>query len=786
MPTTPRPVASGSLCTLATAVLCLAIVALLSATSSHARVVGMVADDLTDSVVVFDADSGEVLASLLVGPGFTGDCSMAPDQSVGFVTDMNYRVWVIDLLASPPGLAAGPNPIPISNVGVDTVLTRDGRFLLVCGDDVPEPISVVDVASRAEIDTLHLGAACEAIAVCPGGAVLAAADFASADIGTVTRLTIDPAGALSSTGDWLLPVNAGDLACGRTGIVVEPGRVQSILPYGLIPQSESALYGLGLTAVSDPELSRVFVRSWAESTDAIEGFDYGRAFPAASSLDDTPRFSILVDPSRWHQTGVDLLAHHPIRPQLYVPEMGAVNVYDTTYGHLLFSITHEDILLPTGVCMSESTDLDGDGIANRSDNCLTTYNPGQDDADGDGVGDLCDNCPSSDNPDQRDTDRDGDGDACDDDDDDDGLDDDRDNCPQHANSGQEDGDGDGIGDVCDPDNDNDGVDDDLDLYPFDPFRCRDVDNDTCDDCSSGSDDPANDGLDTDGDGRCNVDDRDDDNDGIDDTDDNCPLHSNADQLDLDGDGLGDVCDADDDADGIDDVADNCPTVANPAQADADADAVGDSCENCPRVPNPDQADADSDGAGDACDICPGDAADDADSDGVCGDADNCPTLPNPGQLDEDHDAVGDDCDNCPAAPNPTQHTSEIPWDAPGVDLPLTIDNTGLLGGFYGFKLDRAASLRITAQPVQSCEWWWCRPICDAPQVWSICEGGDLQTLVPTEVRFEPSCAPFRAEGGLLNSPGSDPGSWSICMPAGRYFISIGVNARVRIEALPCD
>lgn len=36
-------------------------------------------------------------------------------------------------------------------------------------------------------------------------------------------------------------------------------------------------------------------------------------------------------------------------------------------------------------------DLDGDGICNSEDNCLSVYNPGQEDSDGDGFGDLCSN-----------------------------------------------------------------------------------------------------------------------------------------------------------------------------------------------------------------------------------------------------------------------------------------------------------------------------------------------------------------------------------------------------------
>ena len=53
--------------------------------------------------------------------------------------------------------------------------------------------------------------------------------------------------------------------------------------------------------------------------------------------------------------------------------------------------------------------------------------------------------------------------------------------------------------------------------------CSDDDGDSCDDCSNGSYDVANDGFDYDGDGACDAGDTDDDNDGVldgDDSDDN--------------------------------------------------------------------------------------------------------------------------------------------------------------------------------------------------------------------------------------------------------------------------
>ena len=104
--------------------------------------------------------------------------------------------------------------------------------------------------------------------------------------------------------------------------------------------------------------------------------------------------------------------------------------------------------LPSGGLPANWTDLDGDGIRNRLDNCMTVANPDQADADGDGTGDLCDsdsdvdgvensadNCPLVANADQADADDDGVGDVCD-------------NCPSASNADQSDADGDGTGDAC--------------------------------------------------------------------------------------------------------------------------------------------------------------------------------------------------------------------------------------------------------------------------------------------------------------------------------------------------
>jgi hypothetical protein len=55
-----------------------------------------------------------------------------------------------------------------------------------------------------------------------------------------------------------------------------------------------------------------------------------------------------------------------------------------------------------------------------------------------------------------------------------------------------------------------------------------------------------------------------------------------------------------DEDGIPDSDDNCPDVPNEGQDDNDGDGVGNACDNCPDQHNSDQTDSDGNGVGDVC------------------------------------------------------------------------------------------------------------------------------------------------------------------------------------------
>jgi len=95
-----------------------------------------------------------------------------------------------------------------------------------------------------------------------------------------------------------------------------------------------------------------------------------------------------------------------------------------------------------------------------------------------------------------------------------------------------------------------------------------------------------------------------DNDGIPDSQDNCPIKPNGPLLGTctpSSDKPGGNCTSDADC------ANGCSSngLCIKDQRDADADGKGDVCDNCPTKCNVNQLDADSDGIGDVCDTTPG-------------------------------------------------------------------------------------------------------------------------------------------------------------------------------------
>ena len=263
--------------------------------------------------------------------------------------------------------------------------------------------------------------------------------------------------------------------------------------------------------------------------------------------------------------------------------------------------------------VNDNTIIDGDndGISDENDNCISNFNPLQNDYDNDGIGNICDDDDDNDgyndsndefplNPNEWDDyDKDGFGDNEDEDDDNDSWSDNIEiSCntdPLNNSSFPNDYDGDLIPNCNDQDDDNDGYPDDQDDFPENEFEWVDTDKDGIGDnededddgdeyndndeikCDSDPLDSNSKPSDLDKDLVPNCFDLDDDNDGCLDDDDAFPL-DNSECLDNDNDGIGDNSDNDDDNDGVYDLQDAFP-FDSAEQKDTDGDGIGDNSDS---------------------------------------------------------------------------------------------------------------------------------------------------------------------------------------------------------------
>ncbi len=327
-----------------------------SLATASALTIGMVADNTTQSVTVFDADTGTILGTVFFPiAGATGDCSVTADQTRGFVTRFNGEVWVIDLTTSPPSLAPGPNPIPISNLGEDTVITPDNKFLVTCDGSVSAAVSVIDIATQTEIGTFFLGHDCNSVDICGDNSVI----VTSSNTGNVRRLTISPTGVLADTGEVMPsggePNNAYCAPGSASGVVLTRSahQIRSFTIPGLVPVDTRPLAGAfsGISGLFNAAGDRVYARSNTGSSSFspgfVEVFDYNAATGALGAA------PILTIPIAGTPTffGMDQMALHPDGSKLYVSQPSAVNVYNAATGAPLPPITDPNIVGPTGVSL---------------------------------------------------------------------------------------------------------------------------------------------------------------------------------------------------------------------------------------------------------------------------------------------------------------------------------------------------------------------------------------------------------------------------------------------------
>jgi hypothetical protein len=336
-----------SLCSTFVMAMMLAIVPL----ELFARTLGMVADNATHSVTVFDGDTYAVLGTVSIPPGGTiGDVLITSNLNRGYVTNFDYKVFVIDLTTSPPSLARGKkNPITISTAGEDLAISPNGRYLLVTDGSHEEPVSVINVASRKEISTFSTSSGANSVDVCSDrdGSVLFTS-FNVNGVQAVRRLILSGAGTLTDTGEILHvddPVNVYCAPGGKSGVVIGSMFSGSMTSFTIpIAFADHRVLGEADGAVAGA-INRAGTRVFARSNPgAIDLFSFDRT---TGALGESPirTFPVADAPSF---LGMDQIAYHPNGGKLYVSEPGAVKVYNRS-GKLIASIRSPAIKSPTGV-----------------------------------------------------------------------------------------------------------------------------------------------------------------------------------------------------------------------------------------------------------------------------------------------------------------------------------------------------------------------------------------------------------------------------------------------------
>jgi hypothetical protein len=308
---------------------------------------GMVVDNLTKTATVFNADTNTILgtvAGLGNAPQGTGDCSITADGRRGFFTRFNSSVTVVDLTTTPPSQAAPPNPINISNPGLDSSLSADQRFLVVCDGSIVAPISVIDVATQTQISSFNTGADCNSVDVCSDGSVL----FTSSITNRARRLTLSASGILADTGESLaLTQQPNNINCSpnaRAGVVeLRTNSVTSFRIPGLAPVTTRNLQSLVVSGAFNRAGDRAYFRT---TVGRVTRFSFDEA---TGALGAAPVFEVTVAAANTF-FGIDQMALHPSEASLYVPEPGRVRILDANTGATTGAIPGSSLSQASGVC----------------------------------------------------------------------------------------------------------------------------------------------------------------------------------------------------------------------------------------------------------------------------------------------------------------------------------------------------------------------------------------------------------------------------------------------------
>ena len=321
--------------------------------------IGIVADDLGNTVTVFDSETNAILGSVNIPAGSaTGDVLLLEDEPLGFVTNFNSQVFVIDL--EDPTNPSIKETIDISNFGEDLTFAEvdDEEFLIVSDGSAEQPLSVIDLNTFTEVNTFAIsGSDFNSVEFVEGdddeGIILATSN----NLGLVYKFLLDEEGNILDTGLRLSipagffdgPNNVyGSTEEGEFGIAITRGSGQLIsFKTSDLSQVDTASLGgeFGLAGVFNSEEDDGLF--YALSTESVQAFSFDSE---TGELGDTPIFRTPVNGGNTY-FGMDQIAFNEEEEKLYVgdSDTGSILVLNPNNGMIEDTFGGGSFGDPTGI-----------------------------------------------------------------------------------------------------------------------------------------------------------------------------------------------------------------------------------------------------------------------------------------------------------------------------------------------------------------------------------------------------------------------------------------------------
>jgi len=320
--------------------------------SCFAAALGMLTDNESDEIHLFDAGTGSVIASLQGIPGrISGDCALSRDETTGFTSNAGRNISVFRFSAASTGRTAEVSSIDISNAGVDLSLSPDGRYLVSVGaGNIDEPLSIVDTASQREVATNGEFLDNTSAEFCDDGTLLLTTtyghSFARPFDNAIYDARLGPGGELKLAGSRLssgaTPSNSSCAPGSSAGVLLdrEAGLTSFTLP-GILKADFAHLQGgTAVAAVFNRSGDRLYVRT----SYSVEAFDFN-PFNGAMRADWVQEVPFSAE-----YFGIDQIAIDPADGNLYVDGGRMLLILDPESGNQLGRVDAGDA---TGVCFAQ-------------------------------------------------------------------------------------------------------------------------------------------------------------------------------------------------------------------------------------------------------------------------------------------------------------------------------------------------------------------------------------------------------------------------------------------------